>query len=75
MVYRVYLLRLQTITTGDQFSRGAATMSADRIGKVFVALAQDVRKCLICDGVFTRTAAEHAGVVCYFPDPDRSPKE
>jgi hypothetical protein len=34
------------MTTGDQFSDGAAATSADQIGRVFVALAQDVRKCL-----------------------------
>ena len=57
------------MTTGDQFSRGAAGTSTDRVGKVFVALAHDMRKCLICDGVFTRQgAAEHAGVVCHFQE-------
>ena len=36
------------------------------IGKIFVALSQDKRRCLICDGVFTKQgAAEHAHVVCY----------
>jgi len=35
------------------------------IGKIFVALGQDMRQCLICDGVFTRQgAAAHAGVAC-----------
>jgi hypothetical protein len=42
------------MTTGDQFSRGAAGTCADLIGKVFVALAEGIRKCLICDEVFTR---------------------
>ena len=38
---------------------------ADRIGKVFYVLDQDMRQCLICDGVFTgRAAAEHAGTAC-----------
>jgi hypothetical protein len=37
------------------------------IGKIFVALSQDMRRCLICDGVFTRQgAAEHAVTPCYF---------
>lgn len=45
----------------------------DRIGKVFCVLNQDMRKCLICDEVFTRQAAvEHAGTPC-FPS-QRSPK-
>jgi hypothetical protein len=34
------------MTTDDQFSGGAAATSLDQIGKVFIALAQDVRKCL-----------------------------
>jgi hypothetical protein len=35
------------------------------IGKIFVALSQDTRQCLICDGVFTwQGAAAHAGVAC-----------
>jgi len=53
------------MTTRDQFSRGAVGTSADRVGKVFVALAQDMRKCLVCEQLFTRRAAsEHATVPC-----------
>jgi hypothetical protein len=38
----------------------------DRIGKVFVALDHGMRKCLVCDQVFTRQAAsKHADVVCF----------
>jgi hypothetical protein len=28
------------------------------IGKIFVALSQDMRQCLICDGVFTDLTGE-----------------
>lgn len=43
-----------------------ALASADHVGKVFVAFAQGMRRCLICDDVFTpRGAAEHAEIVCY----------
>jgi hypothetical protein len=36
------------------------------IGKIFVALSQDMRQCLICDGVFTKQgAAAHAGAACH----------
>lgn len=39
---------------------------ADRVGKVFCVLNQDLRRCLICDGVFSRkAAAEHAGTICF----------
>jgi hypothetical protein len=35
------------------------------VGKIFVALSQDMRRCLICDGVFTRQgAAAHVWAVC-----------
>ena len=51
--------------TNDQSSRGAENTSTDRVGKVFVALGQGMRKCLICDGVFLRQGASaHANVVC-----------
>jgi hypothetical protein len=40
--------------------------SADVVGKVFIAVSQDVRRCLICDGVFTtRGAAEHTRTICH----------
>jgi hypothetical protein len=35
------------MTTNDQSSRGAAVTSAYEIGKVFVALRGDLRRCLI----------------------------
>jgi hypothetical protein len=39
---------------------------ADRVGKVFVAMAHGRRKCLVCDEVFTRrAAADHATTPCY----------
>jgi hypothetical protein len=35
------------------------------IGKIFVALGEDMRRCLICDSVFTTLgAATHAGAPC-----------
>ena len=47
----------------------AVTMQPSRndevIGKVFIALGNGMRQCLICDGVFTkRGAAAHTGVAC-----------
>jgi hypothetical protein len=53
------------MTTNDQGSRGAASTTAGQIGKVFVVVGQDVRQCLICDGVFTRQrASEHSTTLC-----------
>jgi hypothetical protein len=54
------------MTTNHQSSRCPAVTRADVIGKVFVVFGQDVRKCLVCEQLFTRRAfAEHATVVCY----------
>lgn len=42
-----------------------AVTSADQIGKVFNVVGQDVRRCLVCEELFTRLgAAEHASMVC-----------
>ena len=54
----------------------AVTMQRSRndevIGKIFVALPQDMRQCLICDGFFTtQGAAAHAGTICH-PSDSRS---
>ena len=46
----------------DKSERGAGT---DQVGKVFVVVGQRVRKCLVCEELFTRRAAsEHAAVPC-----------
>ncbi len=42
------------------------TVAHDHVGKVFVAVARDMRKCLICNSLFTRRgAAEHVETVCH----------
>jgi len=36
------------------------------VGKVFIAVSQDVRRCLICESLFTRKgAALHARTICH----------
>ena len=46
--------------------RETGSPRSDRVGKVFIVVGQDVRKCLICEQPFTRRAAsEHAKVACY----------
>jgi hypothetical protein len=36
--------------------------------KLFSVLAEGMRRCLICEGMFSRrAAAEHAKIVCYPP--------
>jgi hypothetical protein len=53
------------MTADDKTRRSAGCVRTDQIGKVFIVVGQDVRKCLICEGVFTRQdAAEHAKVGC-----------
>lgn len=53
------------MNTDEQTQRETGSIRTDQIGKVFIVVGQDVRRCLICEGVFTRQAAsEHAGVVC-----------
>ena len=53
------------MTTGGRAVPMQQSRNDEVVGKIFVALSQDMRKCLICDGVFTRQgAAEHARVPC-----------
>jgi hypothetical protein len=49
--------------TDDQSS--AAITSAGRIGKVFMVVSHDVRRCLVCGEMFTKqAAAEHTNLAC-----------
>ena len=53
------------MTADEKTQRDAGSIHADQIGKVFLVVGQDVRRCLVCDGEFTRqTASEHANVLC-----------
>ena len=46
--------------------------NSEQVGKVFLALANDLRQCLVCDRLFTREAgAKHAGATC-FPEQQSS---
>ena len=55
----------------DKNERGAASTGIDQVGKVFVVVGQRVRRCLVCEELFTRRAsAEHAKVICYPTVPD-----
>jgi hypothetical protein len=47
----------------------------DQIGKPFLVLGQGIRRCLVCDELFTRKEAPaHATVVCY-PRPCESEEQ
>jgi hypothetical protein len=54
------------MTADKQTQSGEGSFRTDQIGKVFIVVGQDVRKCLICEQFFTRRAAsEHAKVACH----------
>lgn len=49
----------------DKNERGAACPQTDQVGKVFIIVGLSVRKCLVCEELFTRrSASEHATVPC-----------
>jgi hypothetical protein len=49
----------------EQTRRETVFPRIDRVGKVFIVVAQDVRRCLICEQLFTqRAASEHSKAVC-----------
>jgi hypothetical protein len=53
------------MANGEKTQRDAGSARTDQIGKVFVVVGQNVRRCLVCEEFFTRrTASEHARVVC-----------
>jgi hypothetical protein len=53
------------MTADEKTPRDAGSLHTERIGKVFVAVGQNVRQCLVCEQLFTRRAAsEHANVAC-----------
>jgi len=54
------------MTAGEKAQGDAGSIHTDRIGKVFIVVGQNVRKCLVCEELFTRRAAsEHAKVACH----------
>jgi hypothetical protein len=54
------------MTADNKTQQGAGSSRTDQIGKVFTVVGQDVRRCLICEQLFTRRAAsEHANAACH----------
>jgi hypothetical protein len=54
------------MTTGGRAVPMQQSRNDELVSKIFVALSQDMRRCLICDGVFTtQGAAEHAKAACH----------
>ena len=55
------------MTADEKTQRDAGSARTDQIGKAFVVVGQNVRKCLVCEQFFTRRAsAEHAKVACHW---------
>jgi hypothetical protein len=53
------------MTADENTQRGVGSIRTDQIGKVFIVVGQELRQCLICEGVFTRQASsEHSMVLC-----------
>jgi hypothetical protein len=49
----------------DKNAQGTGLTRTDQVGKVFIVVGQRVRKCLVCEELFTRrSASEHATVPC-----------
>jgi hypothetical protein len=56
------------MTTGGRAVPMQQSRNDELVGKIFVALSQDMRRCLICDSVFTKQgSAAHADAVCHPP--------
>jgi len=56
---------MMTSAKGVQFP---AAFKDEKVGKVFVVVSDDTRRCLICDQLFTRQGSfEHSKVTCYPP--------
>jgi len=54
------------MTAEEQTRREVCSPHTDQIGNVFVVVAPDLRRCLVCEQLFTRRAsAEHAKVICH----------
>jgi hypothetical protein len=55
------------MTVGNHFEPPSPVQD-DRVGKPFLVVHQNARKCLVCERIFTRQAApQHAQVVCFPP--------
>lgn len=54
------------MTTGGRAVPMNQSRNDEVVGKIFVALSQDMRQCLICDSLFpTQGAADHSTTPCY----------
>jgi hypothetical protein len=54
------------MTVGNPIER-AAPFQNDQIGKSFLVVHQNARKCFVCEGTLTRQTAPRHPQVVYFP--------
>src|SRR5271167_882094 len=53
------------MATDQRPQRGKGSTRTDQIGTVFIAISQDMRQCLFCEGIFNHQAAsEHSTAPC-----------
>lgn len=46
-----------------------APANDEKVAKIFIVIADDVRQCLICDRMFSRNESfQHSKTICYPPD-------
>jgi hypothetical protein len=58
---------LSDMNADEQTQREMRSVRIDSVGKVFIVVGQNLRQCLVCEGVFTRQASrEHAEVPCHW---------
>jgi len=51
----------------------AAALQDDRVGKPFLVMTGGVRKCLVCQELFSRQEApRHSRIVCYPAEPEEN---
>jgi len=54
------------MTFDHTFKQLGVAAHDESVGKVFVVISDDTRKCLICDQLFTRQESfQHSMVTCY----------
>ncbi len=53
------------MSANNKTEQGTGYTATDQVGKAFVVVDQRVRRCLVCEELFTRRAArDHAMVPC-----------
>jgi hypothetical protein len=62
------------MTFNHTFKQIGAQANDESVGKVFVVMSVDTRKCLVCDQVFTRQGSFHHSMVTCYPNTESDEK-